>query len=174
MNTIGVQQTDRSLLDGDTDNAQEDIELRIYLESFCTSCQISSLNRKARSKNPLKPKSPFKRVFMDTIPSTAPKILTSDPHFSNCLLIVDAYSKTPKPYCMEKITTEEVTDKLDIFQYIFGKNRRIQMVGFGKNSNRCRYTVYLDRFQRRMPNSQSSFDISRYEHQEINGQFEVT
>ena len=58
---------------------------------------------------------------MDTIPSTAPKILTSDPHFSNCLLIVDAYSKTPKPYCMEKITTEEVTDKLDIFQYRFEK-----------------------------------------------------
>ena len=58
---------------------------------------------------------------MDTIPSTAPKSLTSDTTFSNYLLIVDAYSKTPKLYGTEKITTEEVTDKLYIFQYRFEK-----------------------------------------------------
>ena len=58
---------------------------------------------------------------MDIIPSTAPKKLTSDTTFSNCLLIVYAYSKIPKIYGMEKITTEEVMNKLDMFQSIFGK-----------------------------------------------------
>ena len=41
--------------------------------------------------------------------------------FSNHLLIVDACSKNPKLYVTEIITTEEVTDKLDTFQAIFGK-----------------------------------------------------
>ena len=73
------------------------------------------MNKKARSKIPLKPKAPFKWVFMDIIPSTASKSLTSDTTFSNYLLIVGAYSKIPKLYGMEKITTEEVMDKLDMF-----------------------------------------------------------
>ena len=58
------------------------------------------MNKKARSKLPLKPKAPFKWVFMDIIPSTAAKRLTNDTTFSNYLLIVDAYSKTPKLYGM--------------------------------------------------------------------------
>ena len=37
------------------------------------------------------------------------------------LLIVDAYSKIPKLYGMENITTAEVLDKLDMFQSRFGK-----------------------------------------------------
>ena len=73
------------------------------------------MNKKASSKNPLKPKSPFKWVFMDIIASIAPKSLTSDTTFSNYLLIVDAYFKIPKIYSMEKISTEEVMDKLDMF-----------------------------------------------------------
>ena len=79
------------------------------------------MNKKARSKIPLKWKEPFKWVFIDIIPSTTPKSLNSDTTFSNYLLIVDAYSKIPKPYGMEKITTEEVMDKLDMFQSRFGK-----------------------------------------------------
>ena len=79
------------------------------------------MNKKARYRIPLKPKAPFKWVFMDIIPSTAPKILTSDTTFSYYLLIVDAYSKTPKLYCMENITTAENMDKLDMFQSRFGK-----------------------------------------------------
>ena len=79
------------------------------------------MNKKARSKIPLNPKAPFKWVLMDIIPSTAPKILTSDTTFSNYLLIVDAYYNIPKLYGMEKITTEEVMDKLDMFQSRFGK-----------------------------------------------------
>ena len=55
----------RSLLAGDTANVLEDVDLRIYPDSFCTSCEISSMNKKARSKFPLKPKVPFKWFFMD-------------------------------------------------------------------------------------------------------------
>ena len=86
----------RSLLAGDTDNVWEDVELRIYPYSFCTSCQISSMNKEASSKIPLNPKAPFKWVLMDIVPSTAPKSLTSSKTFFNYILIVDAYSKIPK------------------------------------------------------------------------------
>ena len=79
------------------------------------------MNKKARSKIPLKPKAPFKWFFMDIIPSTAPKSLTSDTTFSNYLLIFDANSKIPKRYGMDNITTEDVMDKLDMFQSRFGK-----------------------------------------------------
>ena len=58
---------------------------------------------------------------MDVIPSTAPKSLTSDTPFYNYLLIDDAYFKIPKLYGMKDITTEEVMDKLDMFQPRFGK-----------------------------------------------------
>ena len=75
------------------------------------------MNKKARSKLPLKPKVPFKWVFMDIIPYTAPKSLTNDTNFKNDLLIVDAYSKIPKLYGMENITTAEVLDKLDMWRY---------------------------------------------------------
>ena len=71
-----------SLLAGDTANVWEDVELRIYPDPFCTSCKISSMNKKARSRIPLNPKAPFKWVFMDIIPSTAPKSLTNDTTFS--------------------------------------------------------------------------------------------
>ena len=79
------------------------------------------MHKKARSKIPLNPKSPFKWVFMDIIPSTAPKSLTSETTFFNDNLIVDAYSKIPKLYGMEKFTIEEVMDDLEMFQSRFGK-----------------------------------------------------
>ena len=52
-----------SLLDGDTSNVWEDVELRIYPDPFCTSCQIYSMNKKVRSKIPLKPKGTFQVGF---------------------------------------------------------------------------------------------------------------
>ena len=58
---------------------------------------------------------------MDIVPSKAPKSLTNDNNSQNNLLIVDAYSKIPKLYGMENITTAEVLDKLDMFLSIFGK-----------------------------------------------------
>ena len=59
--------------------------------------------------------------FMDIIISTSPKSLTIDTTFSKYLLNVDAYSNISKLYGMEKITTEEVMDKLDMFQSRFGE-----------------------------------------------------
>ena len=64
------------------------------------------MNKKARNKIPLNTKAPFKWVFMEIVPSTAPKSFTSNTTLSNYLLIVDAYSKIPKLYGIEKITTE--------------------------------------------------------------------
>ena len=48
--------------------------------------------------------------------SNTPKKLTSETTFSNYHLIVDIYSKIPKLYGKEIITTEEVMDKLYMFQ----------------------------------------------------------
>ena len=79
------------------------------------------MKKKARSKNPLNPKAPFKWGFMVVIPETVSNFLTSDITFSNYILIVDAYSTTPKLYGMAKISTVKVMDKLDMFQSIFGK-----------------------------------------------------
>ena len=41
----------RSLMAGYTANIWNDIELRIDTDPFCISCQISSMKKKARSKN---------------------------------------------------------------------------------------------------------------------------
>ena len=73
----------RSLLAGDTDNIWGNIELIIDPDPFCTSCEIYSMDKKARYNNPLNPKAPIKWGFMDIIQSTAPKSLTSDTTFSN-------------------------------------------------------------------------------------------
>ena len=75
----------------DTSNVWKDIELRIDPDPFCTSCQISSMNKKARSKDTLNSKAPFRWVFMDIIPESAPTRLTSDTNFSNYILIDDTY-----------------------------------------------------------------------------------
>ena len=58
---------------------------------------------------------------MYTIPATSSKSFIKETTFSNYLLIVDAYSKIEIFDGMENITTEEVMDKLDMFQVIFGK-----------------------------------------------------
>ena len=96
------------MLSGDTGIFWGDIELEIDPDPCCTSCQISSMNKKARYKIPLKPEPPFKWVFMDIFPSTAPNSLTSNTTFSKELFIVDAYSKISKHCGMGNITTEEV------------------------------------------------------------------
>ena len=98
---------------GDTANVLEDIELIIDPDPFFTSYHIYSMNKKARSKNPLNSKAPFKWVLMDRIASTAPKSLTSDTKYSNYLLIFHSYYKMKKCDGMEKISTGEVMDNLD-------------------------------------------------------------
>ena len=102
-------------------NIWKGIELRIDPDPVCTSCQISPMNKRVRYKNPINPKAPFKWVFMDNIPATAKKILTSETTTSIYILIVDPYSKIPKLYGMERIIIEEVMDKLDMIQSRFGK-----------------------------------------------------
>ena len=53
----------RLLMSEDNVNVWKDIEFRIYPDYFCTSCQISPMSKKTRSKNPLKPKVPFKCFY---------------------------------------------------------------------------------------------------------------
>ena len=111
---------------------------------------------------------------MDIVPSTASKSLTSDTNISNYLLIVDAYSKIPKLYCMDKITTEEVMNKLDMFQSRFGK---IDQFGWwyleifsADAGTKFTSTEFKDKFQTRGVHLR----LAAPEHQEMNGQVEVT
>ena len=70
--------------------------------------------------------------------------MTSNTTFSNCLLIVDAYSKIPKLYGMDNITTEEVMDKLDMFQSRFGKIDQFEWWDLERISADAENSVYLD------------------------------
>ena len=109
--------------------------------------------------------------FMDIILSTASKFLTSYTTFSNYLLIVDAYHKIPKLYGMDKITTEEVMDKLDIFQSILGKltnlDGRIYLSDAGTHFTPTE-------FKEECQTCGISLTIAAPEHQEMNGYVEVT
>ena len=97
------------------------VELRLDPDPLCTSCQISTINQKARYKIPLQSKTPFKWVFMEIILEISSNILTKDTTFYNSILILGAYSKLPILYGMVIITTEEAMGKLDMFQDRFGK-----------------------------------------------------
>ena len=54
----------KSLVSGDTANVWQDAEIRIDPDTFGTSCQIYSMNKKSRSKDSLKSKAPFKWVYV--------------------------------------------------------------------------------------------------------------
>ena len=56
-----------------------------------------------------------KSVSYTNIPEISSKSLRKDTTFDNYILIMDAYSKLPRVYWMESITTEKVMEKLDIF-----------------------------------------------------------
>ena len=73
----------------DTANVWKDIELGMNTDPFFTSCQISSMRKKAGFKS-IKAKATFRVGFMDIIPVTASKGLTSETNFSSYLLIFDA------------------------------------------------------------------------------------
>ena len=53
----------RSLIARGTADVWKDIDFRIYIFPLCTSCQISSMNKKDGSKNLLEPKVPFKWFY---------------------------------------------------------------------------------------------------------------
>ena len=60
---------------------------------------------------------------------------------------------------MEKVSTEEVMDKLDMFQPRFEKINGFGWWDLERISGDVELQIYLDGVQRRMPNSQSSFDV---------------
>ena len=161
-------------MSGDTANVWKDIELRIYPDPFCTSCQISYLNKRARSKIPLKPKAHFKWVFMDIIPSISPKSLTSDTTFSNYLIIVDAHYKIPKLYGMDNITTEEVMEKLDMFQSRFGTIDQFGWWDLERISAGVGTQFTSTEFKDECQTCGVCLTLASPEHQEMNGKVEVT
>ena len=132
------------------------------------------MNKKDRSNIPLKPKAPFKWVFLDIIPSTAPKILTNDTTFSNYLMIVDAYSKTPKLYGVENITTEEVMNKLDMFQSRFGKIDQFGRWDLERISADAGTQFTSTEFKYECQTCGVLLTTAAPEHQEMIGQVEVT
>ena len=90
-------------------------------DPFCSTCKISAISKTARSKKPVDPSKPLEIVFMDIIPSPCKKGLTAASTFQNYLLVVDAYSRMPRLYGLEELTTEAVMDALDVFVAEFGK-----------------------------------------------------
>ena len=131
------------------------------------------MNKKARSKIPLNPKAPFKWVFMDIIPSTAPKSLTGDTTFPNYLLIVGAYSRIPKIYGTNNITTEEVMDKLYMFQSRFWKNDQFGWWGLERISADAGTQFTSTDFKDQCQNRRVCLTLATPKHQEMNGQVEV-
>ena len=111
---------------------------------------------------------------MDIIPSTAPKNLTSDTNFSNYLLIVDAYSKIPKLYGMDNITTEEVMEKLDMLQSIFGKIDQFVWWDLERISADAGTQFTLTEFKEECQTCRFRLTLAAPEHQEMKGQVEVT
>ena len=109
---------------------------------------------------------------MDIVPSTAPKSLTSDTTFSNHLLIIDAYSNIPKLYGMEKITTEKVMDKLDMFQSRFGKIDQFGWWDLEIISADSGTQFTLTKFKEECQTRGVRLTLAAPEHQEINLQVE--
>ena len=52
-----------------TASVWQDIDIRVDTDPFYTSCQISTINKNSGSNTPLNPKTPFKWLFIDIIPS---------------------------------------------------------------------------------------------------------
>ena len=111
---------------------------------------------------------------MDIIPSIAPKCLTSDRKISNYLLIVDAYSKIPKLYGMEKISTEEVMDKMDIFQSRSGNIGKCGWWDLERISADAGSQFTSTKFKEECQTSGVNLTLAAPEHHEMNRQVEVT
>ena len=100
--------------------------------------------------------------------------MTSDTTFSNYLLIVDAYSKITELYGMEKITTEEVMEKLDIFQSRFGKIDQFGWCDLERFSADAGTQFTSKEFKDECQTRRGRLTLAAPEHQEMNGQVEVT
>ena len=62
--------------------------------------------KKGYIQNSTKSKGNFQVGFIDIITATVSSFLTNETTFSNYILIVDTYSKTPKMYGMDRIITK--------------------------------------------------------------------
>ena len=113
-------------------------------------------------------------VFIDIIQATSSNILTSETTFSNYILIVDTYSKNTKLYGMERITTEEAMDKLDMFQDIFGKVDELGWWDLERISSNAETQFTSTEFQDGCPTRGVWLMLEALEHQEICGQIKVT
>ena len=105
---------------GYTSNVWHIIELRIDPDPFFTSFQISPMKKRLGSKIHWNQRH-LSNSFYGYYSRNRTKMFDKWNYFSNYVFIVDAYLKIPKLYGMERITTEELMDKLDIFEYRFGK-----------------------------------------------------
>ena len=110
---------------------------------------------------------------MDILPPTAPK---SSPvkQLSKYLLIVDDYSKIPKLYGMENITTAEVMDKLDMFQSRFGKIDQFGWWDLETISANAGTQFTSTEFKEECQTRGFCLTLAAPEHQEMNRHVEVT
>ena len=106
---------------------------------------------------------------MGVIPLTAPKGFTSDTNVSNYLLIVDTYYKIPKLYGMEKITTEQVINKLYMFQSKFGKIDKFRWWNLKTISADADTQFTSMEFKRECQTRGVHLRLVAPEHKEING-----
>ena len=74
------------------------------------------MDKKAGSKKSTEAKITLQVGFYGYNTTSSTQIFDKWHTFSNDILIIDDYSKNPKLYGMEKTTTEEVMDKLYMFQ----------------------------------------------------------
>ena len=75
---------------------------------------------------------------------------------------------------MEKITTEEVMDKLDMFQYRFGKIDQFRWWDLERISADAGTQFTSTDFKDKCQTCGVSLTLAAHEHQEMNGQVEVT
>ena len=110
-----------TLLAGYTTMFWHDIDLRIYPVPFCTSCHISTINKKFCIKDTYEAQYTFQIGVYGHHTRNNFQTFNKKTAYANYLSILDAYSSISGLYGIENSTTEEVMDKLYMFQAIFGK-----------------------------------------------------
>ena len=100
--------------------------------------------------------------------------MTSETTLSNYILIVDAYSKTPTRFSTEIITTEEMMDKLDRFQPIFGKIDKFGWWDLERISADTGTQFTIKDFKDECQTYGVHLTLLAMDHQEMNRQVEVT
>ena len=103
-----------------TANVWKDIEIRKIQTLLHTMSDIFN-EQKGYIQKYIKSKFTFQVDFYGYHSINSTKTFDKQDYLHNYLLTVDAYTKIPKLYGKEIITTEKVMYKLYMFQSIFGK-----------------------------------------------------